>query len=161
MVPRTSLSTKEWKNEAARVNIYTATALERGRVVSPTLDLLYPGKAPGTHFIEGWVEPRTSLDSKEWRKISTPRTRAAQLLSKCVAAWATYPTHLLRPQMFKYTQWTRNVEMTSTLVTMRSPEKTIRLIFPEDWTRDIWNASCACYHRHLTWWKNVGVYCIS
>ena len=38
----------------ARVHIYTATALERGWVASPTLGRIYPrGKAPGTHFIGG------------------------------------------------------------------------------------------------------------
>ena len=30
----------------ARVHIHTATALERGRVASPTLDLLYPQGRP-------------------------------------------------------------------------------------------------------------------
>ena len=59
----------------AMVRIYTATALWRGRVTSRTLDCLYPpGKAPSTHSIGGWVNPRISLDTKEWRKISTPPT---------------------------------------------------------------------------------------
>ena len=30
----------------ARVHIYTATAIGRGRVASPSLDRLYPGKKP-------------------------------------------------------------------------------------------------------------------
>ena len=33
-------------NVDARVYIFAATALGRGRVVSPTLGCLYPGKAP-------------------------------------------------------------------------------------------------------------------
>ena len=54
---------------SSRFYTYTATALGRGRVASPTLGSLYhPGKAPGTHFVGGWVDSRTSLDTKEWRK---------------------------------------------------------------------------------------------
>ena len=37
----------------ARVHIFTAMALGRGRVASPMLGRLYPGKAPGTHFVGG------------------------------------------------------------------------------------------------------------
>ena len=41
------------------------TALGRGRVPSPTVARLYSqGKDPGTHFIGGWVNPKTSLDTK-------------------------------------------------------------------------------------------------
>ena len=46
----------------ARVHIFTATALGRDRVASPTLDRRYPGKAPATHFIGDWVGPRTPVD---------------------------------------------------------------------------------------------------
>ena len=54
----------------ARVHIFTATALGWGRMASTTLGRLYPpGKFPG-----GWVDPRASLDTKEWRKISNPPT---------------------------------------------------------------------------------------
>ena len=53
-----------------------------------------PGKAPGTHFIGGWVDPRTSLDI-EWRKISTPsnnrdQCQAVQPRIKSLAVWATW-----------------------------------------------------------------------
>ena len=37
----------------ARVHIFTAKALGRGRVASPRLGHLYPGEIPGTHFIGG------------------------------------------------------------------------------------------------------------
>ena len=37
----------------ARVHIYIATALKRGRMASPTLGRLYPEKSPGTLFIGG------------------------------------------------------------------------------------------------------------
>ena len=56
----------------ARVHIFIATALGTGRIASPTLGRLYQRKAPGTHFTGGWVDLRTSLDTKEQRKISTP-----------------------------------------------------------------------------------------
>ena len=49
----------------ARVHVYTATALGRGRVASPTLGRLYPGGSPGTHFIGGLVDLKTNLDMKE------------------------------------------------------------------------------------------------
>ena len=55
----------------ARVHIYTATALGRGRVASSTLGRFYPGESPpGTHFTGGSVDPSTSLDTKELRKSS-------------------------------------------------------------------------------------------
>ena len=54
----------------ARVHIFVATALGWGTVASPTLGRLYPS----THFIWGWEDPRTSLDMKEYKKISTPPT---------------------------------------------------------------------------------------
>ena len=34
----------------ARVHIFTASALERGRVASPTLGRLYPGESPPPRF---------------------------------------------------------------------------------------------------------------
>ena len=33
-----------------------------------------PWKVPGTHFIGGSVDPRTSLDMRKWRKIPAPLT---------------------------------------------------------------------------------------
>ena len=76
----------------ARVHIFTATALGRGRVTSPTLGRLYSWG----NLIGGWVDLRTSLDTKEWRKISTPsvtqaRTRVVQPAAQRLAAWATCP----------------------------------------------------------------------
>ena len=55
------------------------------------------GKPPSTHFIGGWVDPRTSLDVKEWRKISTPLTPRiepvpSKPIAKHLAYWATWPT---------------------------------------------------------------------
>ena len=38
------------KDEDARVHIFSATALGRGRVVSTTLYRLYPWESPSTHF---------------------------------------------------------------------------------------------------------------
>ena len=48
--------------------IFLATALRRGRVARPKLGHLYPRESTGSHFTGGW----TSLDTKEWRKISIP-----------------------------------------------------------------------------------------
>ena len=86
-------------NLAARVHIFTAMALGRGRVASPMLSHLYPGKAPGTHFIGGWVDPRTSLDTKGVKKNLYPsdtqdRTWAIQPVAKHLTAWATLLTVL-------------------------------------------------------------------
>ena len=44
----------------ARVHIFAAKALGRGRVASPTLGSLYPGESPGPHFRGGSVDSRTS-----------------------------------------------------------------------------------------------------
>ena len=57
----------------ARVHIHTTTALGRGRVVVCSAAFT-PRKLPGIHFIGGWVDYGTSLDTKEWRKIPTPQT---------------------------------------------------------------------------------------
>ena len=63
----------------AKAHIYTARALVGWLVLRSAAFI------PGTHFIGGWVDLRTSLDTKEWRKISTPsdtqdRTRAVHPL---------------------------------------------------------------------------------
>ena len=42
----------------ATVHIFTATALERGRVASPTLGRLYPGKSPRCSFYRSLSEPQ-------------------------------------------------------------------------------------------------------
>ena len=49
----------------ARVNIYTAMALGRGRVASPTLAAFTPGKSPRYSFYSWLSGPRASLDTKE------------------------------------------------------------------------------------------------
>ena len=56
----------------------------------------YPRGNPGTHFIGGWENPRTSLDTKAWRKISIPLRHPGSNLShqpvaKHLAGWATWP----------------------------------------------------------------------
>ena len=42
----------------ARVHIYTATTLGRGRVASPTLGSIYAWESHSTHFTGGWVDPQ-------------------------------------------------------------------------------------------------------
>ena len=76
----------------ARVHIFKVTTQVRGRVASPMLGHLYPCGNSGTQFTRGWVDPRTCLDMKEWRKISDTqdRTWAIQLIVKHLAAWATW-----------------------------------------------------------------------
>ena len=41
-------------DEDARVHIFAATTLGRGRVASPTLGCLYRRESPGTHFTGDW-----------------------------------------------------------------------------------------------------------
>ena len=64
----------------ARVHIFIATALGWGRVASPTLGSLYP---PGTHFIGGWVDPRTNLALRSEEK--SPPLRQPELNPGCPA----------------------------------------------------------------------------
>ena len=54
-----------------KVHISAVTALGRGRVTSPRLDRL-TRKSSDTLFTGGWEDPRTSLETKEWRKLSNP-----------------------------------------------------------------------------------------
>ena len=68
-------TTKTHGDVDARIHIYTAMALGRGRVASPTRGHPYPrGKTPVLNFIGGLVDLRTSLDTKERRKPPPPPT---------------------------------------------------------------------------------------
>jgi hypothetical protein len=54
--------------------------------------VLPPGNEHLTHWIEGWMGPRASLDSVEYRNIFTPsrnRTLAVQPVSHRYTVWAT------------------------------------------------------------------------
>ena len=46
---------------------------------------------PDTHFIVGWVDPRSGLDTKRWRKSPPLWTRAVKHVAKRLASWATWP----------------------------------------------------------------------
>ena len=50
-------------------HIFAAKALGRGRVTNSTLGHFYTRESPGTHFIGDWVDPTTSLDSKERKNL--------------------------------------------------------------------------------------------
>ena len=80
----------------ARVHIFIATAL--GWLVLRSAAFTPEESPPGTHFIGGWVDLRTILDTNERRKIFTPptpdRTRA---VAQRLAAWATWPTQFCVP----------------------------------------------------------------
>ena len=52
---------KSHRDVVTRVYIYTATALGRGRVASPTLSRFYPRGKPRYSFLWGWVNPRTGV----------------------------------------------------------------------------------------------------
>ena len=52
----------------ARVHIYTATPLGRGRVASPMLGHLYPWRKPQYSFYIRLSEFQDQLDTEEWRR---------------------------------------------------------------------------------------------
>jgi hypothetical protein len=55
-----------------QIHIFLTSALVAGEWSASRLDRLTLGKtAPGTHWIGGWVCPRTGLDDVERRKILT------------------------------------------------------------------------------------------
>jgi hypothetical protein len=54
---------------------------------------LPPGKAPGTHFIGGWVDPRTSLDNMEKWKFFT------------LKGLELPPPLVVQPVASRYTDW--------------------------------------------------------
>ena len=64
---------------------YTATTLGKWLVLRSA------GFTPGTHIIVGWVDPRSSLDTKEWRKSAPLRHPGHKARSQRLAAWATWP----------------------------------------------------------------------
>ena len=62
-----------------------------GKVASPLLGRF----TPDTHFIVGWVDPRSSLDTKEWENLHPSDTRDRTLIvepvTKRLVAWAIWP----------------------------------------------------------------------
>jgi hypothetical protein len=68
---------------------------------------LSPGEsAPATHWIRGWVGPRTGMDAVEYRKtlrLPENRTPAVQPEARCYTAWAVpIPTrHFIRATVFR------------------------------------------------------------
>ena len=77
-------------------HIYTATALGRGTVSSFTLGRLYPRGKPRYSFHRRLSEPQDQSGPEGVKKNPTSdtreRTRAVQPISKCLDAWATWPT---------------------------------------------------------------------
>ena len=76
--------------------LYTATALKEVGWLILFSAAFASWESPRYSFLGGWVDPRNSLDTKDWKKISTvsdtrDRTRAVQLIAKRLAAWATWP----------------------------------------------------------------------
>ena len=57
----------------ARVHIFAAMVLGRSWVASPILGLLCPWGNTIIYFTGGWVDSRTRLNAKEWRKICSLR----------------------------------------------------------------------------------------
>jgi hypothetical protein len=52
-----------------------------------------PGRSPGTHFIEGWVDPRAGLDDMEkWKFLTLPGLELVPLL-------------VVQPVVSRYTDW--------------------------------------------------------
>ena len=77
----------------ARVHIFTATALGRGRVASPTLGRLYPVESPRYSFYRRLSGPQDQSGHEGMNKnIHFSDTRVVQPVAECLAAWATWPT---------------------------------------------------------------------
>jgi hypothetical protein len=52
------------------IHIFLTSALGRGEWSASRPGRFTPGeRAPGTHWIRGWVDPRASLDNLEKRKL--------------------------------------------------------------------------------------------
>ena len=71
----------------ARVHIYTVTALERGRVASPTLCRLYPWESPPVPIYRWLSEPQDQSGHEGVKKNLHPsdtwdRTQVVQLVAK-------------------------------------------------------------------------------
>jgi hypothetical protein len=57
---------------AVQIHVFLTSALVGGEWSASRLGHFIPGKrAPGTHWIGGWVDPRTGLDDVERRKSLT------------------------------------------------------------------------------------------
>ena len=78
----------------ARIHIFAATALGRGRIASARLGSLYPQESRCIYFTGGWVSPRVWMNTKEGKYISTPsgsNPGHPALVAKRLASWATWP----------------------------------------------------------------------
>ena len=74
----------------ARVHIYTAIALGRGREAGPMLGCLYPRYS----FYRRLSELQGQSEHEGVKKSRSSDTRAIQPVAKCLAAWATWPTNV-------------------------------------------------------------------
>jgi hypothetical protein len=52
----------------AEIHIFLTSALVEGEWSATRPSRFTPGeRAPGTHWIGGWVDPRASMDDKKWK----------------------------------------------------------------------------------------------
>ena len=96
----------------ARVHIYTATALGRGRVASPMLGRLYPRESTRCSFYRRLSGPQDQSGHEGVKKKLHPsdirdRTRAVQPVVKRLAAWPTWPIIIIFFPVSFLESWSR------------------------------------------------------
>jgi len=82
---------------------FLTSALERSEWSASRPGYFTPReRAPGTHWIGGWVGPSASLDAMEKRKIPSPCWESNPGLPACCQSlyWLSYPGSTLAPRGF-------------------------------------------------------------
>jgi hypothetical protein len=74
-----------------QIHIFLTSALAGGEWSASRPDHFNPGeRAPGTHWIGGWVDPRAGLDDVEKRKFVTLTGLGVQSLSRPARSQSLY-----------------------------------------------------------------------
>jgi hypothetical protein len=74
-----------------QIHIFLTSALAAGEWSASRPGRFAPGeRAPGTHWIGGWVDPRAGLDNMEKRKFFTPQGLELRSLGRPTRSQSLY-----------------------------------------------------------------------
>jgi hypothetical protein len=144
---------KEWEWRCSFTHCLTS-ALDRGEwSASRPGHFIHRKRAPGTHWIGGWVGSRAVLDAVVKRKIpsprreSNPRTPIIQTVAQRYTDWAITATNYLNKNIRLY---------------FPSKDETQWLVLPQNYFSSGWGwahreASAVTGERRTVRWKRISI----